>query len=157
LRLIRIWEGEWALCRVETGTSPHSQHELVDEAKRYSPDVIDNSSTKRRGSNTVVATHLLYTGVAQAKFSLAGVGIALSHQLANWMNGFDGRVCLLRWKLLSRSLCLMQVYSPYSSALCPEFVEEISDALRWVKINEPTILLGDFNAYTGYDAGVWRG
>jgi len=36
-------------------------------------------------------------------------------------------------------------------------VEETSDALRKVKINESTILLGDFNAHVGNDAGIWKG
>jgi len=36
-------------------------------------------------------------------------------------------------------------------------VEETNDALRNVKTNESTILLGDFNANLGNDAGVWKG
>jgi len=54
-------------------------------------------------------------------------------------------------------LCLIQVYGPNSNAQYPKFVEEISDALRKVKINESTTLLGDFSAYLGNYAGVWRG
>jgi len=41
---------------------------------------------------------------------------------------------MLRSKLLGRSLCLMQVYGPNSNVLHPDFVEEISDALRKAKL-----------------------
>jgi len=36
-------------------------------------------------------------------------------------------------------------------------VEEIICALRRVKTNESTTILGDFNAHFGNDTGVWRG
>jgi len=35
-----------------------------------------------------------------------------------------------------------------------EFVEEISDALRWVETDDSTIVLGDFSAHVGNDANV---
>jgi len=38
--------------------------------------------------------------------------------------------CMLGLKLLGRSMCLIQVYSPNSTAQYPDFVEETSDALR---------------------------
>jgi len=39
----------------------------------------------------------------------------------------------------------------------PEFVEEISDALRRVKTDEFTTLLSDFNAHIGNDTTVRKG
>jgi len=36
-----------------------------------------------------------------------------------------------------------------------EFMEEISDALQRVKINESTILLGDFNMHIDNNRTVW--
>jgi len=38
----------------------------------------------------------------------------------------------------------------------PEFVEEISDALRKLKPSNSTILLGDFNVHIGNDAGLLK-
>jgi len=67
------------------------------------------------------------------------------------------RVCMLRLKLLSRSLCLIQAYGPNSSALYLKFVEEISCVLRRVKTNKCAILLGDFNPRVGNDADVQYG
>jgi len=51
------------------------EHELVEEAKRYSLDVVGISSTKRRDSNTVDVDNgwkLFYSGVDPAKFAQAG-------------------------------------------------------------------------------------
>jgi len=59
-------------------------------------------------------------------------------------------------KLLDGCLLLIQVYAPHSSALYSEFIKETGEGLRRVKTNEPTIFSGDFNAYVGNDAGVWK-
>ena len=45
----------------------------------------------------------------------------------------------MRLKLFSRSLCLILVYGPNSSALYPEFVEGIVDALRRVKTDKTSM------------------
>jgi len=63
-------------------------------------------------------------------------------------------VCILG--LLDRFLCLTEVYGPSSSPMYLEFVEETSDTLRRVKTDDSNILLGDFSAHVGNDAGVWR-
>jgi len=57
-------------------------------------------------------------------------------------------------KLLDHSLCLVQVYSPNTSARHLEFMRKLVDAVRKVKANESMILLGDFNVHVGNDAGV---
>jgi len=62
------------------------EHELVEEAKRYSPDVVGISSTKRRGCNTVELDDvwkLFYSSVVPAKYTQAGVDILVSTQLAS--------------------------------------------------------------------------
>jgi len=64
---------------------------------------------------------------------------------------------MFRLTLLGRSLCFIQVYGPNANALCLKLVEEISYALRRIKTNESTMLLGDFNTYFGIDAGMWKG
>jgi len=60
-------------------------------------------------------------------------------------------------KVVGRSLCLIQIYGPNTSALYPEFMKKISDSLRGVKTSDSTILLGDFNAHVGNDAAMWKG
>jgi len=57
---------------------------------------------------------------------------------------------MLRLKLLDRYLCLIHVYGLKSSALQPEFVEEINDPLRKVKTNESMILLLGYGRALGY-------
>ena len=64
------------------------------------------------------------------------------------------KVCMLRLKLLCRSLCLMRVYSLNSSA--HTVIPGGNYALRRFKTNESTILLGDFNAHVANDALVWK-
>jgi len=62
-------------------------------------------------------------------FAQAGVSVLGSPQLANCVDEstpLGETVCIL--KLINRSLCLIRVYAPSSSALYPEFVEETSDA-----------------------------
>jgi len=54
-------------------------------------------------------------------------------------------------------MCLIHVYGPKSSALYPEFVEEITDAQQMIKTSESTIHLGDFSAHVKNDAGAWKG
>jgi len=61
---------------------------------------------------------------------------------------------MLRLKLLGHSLYLLQVQGVNAIAMQLEFVEEISDALRWVETNDSTIVLGDFSAHVGNDANV---
>lgn len=82
-------------------------------------------------------------------------------QVSSWVYEFEnerilrgGRVCILG--LLDRFLCLTEVYDPSSSPMYLEFVEETSDTLRRVKTDDSNILLGDFSAHVGNDAGVWR-
>jgi len=90
------------------------ERELVEEAKRLSLDVVAIFSTKRGGSNTMELDDwwkLFYSGVNPAKFAQAVVGILVSPQLANCVDEWiplGVRLCMLRLKLLGRSLCLIQ-------------------------------------------------
>ena len=60
--------------------------ELVEEAKQYHLDIIGVSSTKRRGSGTVVLDggwKLFYSGADPSMSAQAGVGILTSHSLSD--------------------------------------------------------------------------
>ena len=128
-------------------------------AKLYSLGVVDMSLTKRLASKTVELTHdwkLFCSGVESPKFAQVGVGILVSPQLANRVDEWIPlriKVCMLKLKLLRRSLCLIQVYGPHASAPYLEFEQLVSDALLMVKTNKSTILQVEFNAYLGNDAG----
>ena len=82
------------------------KHELVEEAKRYSLDVVGISWIKRRGSHIVELDdewNLFCFCVEPAKFAQAGVGILASPLLANCVNDWippGRRVCMLMLKLL---------------------------------------------------------
>jgi len=62
-----------------------------------------------------------------------------------------GRVRILKLKLTSRYLFLIQVYGSNSLAQCLELVEETR-----MKTNESVILLKGFNAHVGNDADAWE-
>ena len=98
------------------------EQELVEEAKRYHRDIIRVSSTKRRGSGTVDLDggwKLFYCGAYPSMSEQMGVGILTSHRLSDcesdWIS-FGSRVCMLKLKVLDRSLCLLQVYAPNATS-----------------------------------------
>ena len=82
-------------------------------------DVVEISSTKRRGSGTVELNgwcKIFYYGVGAAISAEAGVGLLVSPTMAecvvDWVS-LGGRVCLLELiKLKERSLCILQVHPP---------------------------------------------
>ena len=81
--------------------------ELVEEAKRYHLDIIGVSSTKRRGSGTVDLDggwKLFYSGADPSMSAQADVGILTSPRLSDWIP-LGSRVCMLKLKVLHRSLC----------------------------------------------------
>ena len=67
------------------------------------------------------------------------------------------RVCLLKLKVLDRSLCLLQVYAPDATSEYLAFVHEVNDALFRVSATESTVLMGDFNTHVGKDTDTWKG
>ena len=91
--------------------------ELVEEAKRYHLDIIGVSSTKRRGSGTLDLDggwKLFYSVADPSMSAQAGVGILTSSRLSDYVSDWiplGSRVCMLKLKVLDRSLCLLQVYA----------------------------------------------
>ena len=154
----RLSVGNWNV-RTLTG----KEQELVEEAKRYHLDIVGISSTKRRGSGTVEmggGWKLFYSGVDPTMSAQAGVGILTSPRLADCVDEWipiGGRVCILKVKIKSQSLCFIQVYAPNSTTQYLDFVDEVNDALQRVSSSESTVLLGDFNAHVGTDDVTWKG
>ena len=117
------------------------------------------SSTKRRGSGTVDLDggwKLFYSGADPRMSAQAGVD---SHKppfvrLCVRLDLFGIRICMLKLKVLDRSLCLLQVYAPNAMSEYQAFVDEINDALLRVSPIEPTVLMGDFNVHVGTDRYV---
>ena len=96
--------------------------ELVEEAKRYHLDSIGVSSTKQRGSGTVDVDggwKLFYSGADPSMSAQADVGILTSSRLidceSDWIP-LGSRVCMLKLKVLGRSLSLLQVYAPNATS-----------------------------------------
>ena len=137
--------------------------ELVEEAKRYHLDIIGVFSTKRRGSGTVDLDggwKLFYSGADPSMSAQAGVGILTSPRLSDCVSDWiplGSRVCMLKLKVLDRSLCLLQVYAPNATSEYQTFVDEVNDALLRVSPTESTVLMGDFNAHVGTDTDMWKG
>ena len=103
---------------------------LVEEAKRYHLDIIGVSSTKRRGSGTVVLDggwKLFYSGADPSMSAQAGVGFLtirrLSDCVSDWIS-LGSRVCV-EAQGMDRSLCLLQVYALNASS---EYIR-----LLWMK------------------------
>ena len=88
-----------------------------------------------------------------------GMGILTSPRLSDcesdW-NPLGSRVCMLKLKVLVRSLCLLQVYAPNATSEYQAFLGEVIDALLRVSPTKSTVLMGDFNAYVGTDTDTWK-
>ena len=108
-----LCEGNWNILTL-TG----KDLELVEEAKRYHLDIIGISWTKRRGSETVDLDggwKLFYSGADPSMSAPASVEILTSPRLSDCVSDWiplGSRVCMLKLKVLDRSLCLLQVYAP---------------------------------------------
>ena len=137
--------------------------ELVEEAKQYHLDIVGVSSTKRRGSGTVDLDggwKLFYSGADPSMSAQAGVGILTSPRLSDCVSDWiplGSRICMLKLKVMDRSLCLLQVYAPNATSEYQTFVDEVNDALLRVSPTESTVLMGDFNAHVGTDNETWKG
>ena len=91
--------------------------ELVEETKRYHLDIIGVFSTKRRGPGTVDLDggwKLFYSGADPSMSAQTGVRTFTSPRLSDYESDWillGSRVCMLKLKVLDRSLCLLQVYA----------------------------------------------
>ena len=77
----------------------------------------------------------------------AGVGILTSPRLSDCVSDWiplGSRVCMLKLKVLDRSLCILQIYTPNATSEYQAFVDEVNDALLRVSGTESTVLMGDF-------------
>ena len=134
--------------------------ELVEEAQRYHLDIIKVSSNKRRGSGTVDLDggwKLLYSGAEISMSAQAGVGILTSPRLSDCVSDWiplGSRVCMLKLKILHRSLCL---FAHKAASEYQAFVDEVNDALLQVSPTKCIVLMGDFNAHVGTDTNTWKG
>ena len=88
--------------------------------------------------------------------SQAGVGILTSSWFSDW-TPLGSWVCMLKLKVLDRSLCLLQVYTPNATSEYQAFVDELNDALLRVSPTESIVLTGDFNAHVETDIHTWKG
>jgi len=107
----------------------------VEEAKRYHLDIVEISSTKRRGSETVNLDggwKLFYSGADPSVSAQADVGILTSPRLSlcmlDWIP-LGSPVCMLKLKVKNQSICLLQVYAPNASSEYQAFVDKVNDAL----------------------------
>ena len=103
---------------------------------------------------------LFYYGADPSTSAHAGVGILTSPRLSGCVSDWiplGSRVCMLKLKVLDRSLCLLQVYAPNATSEYQAFVDEVNDALPRVSRTESTILMGDFKAPVGTDTDTWKG
>ena len=94
---------------------------------------------------------LFYSG---ADPRMSAVGILTSSRLSDCVSDWillGSQVCMLKLKILDRSLCLLQVYAPNATSEYQAFVDKVNDALLRVLATESTVLMGDFNAHVGTD------
>ena len=90
----------------------------------------------------------------------AGVGILTNPCLLDCVSDWiplGSRVCMLKLKVLDRSLCLLQVYAPNATSEYQAFVDEVNGAFLRVSATESAVLIGDFNAHVGTDTDTWKG
>ena len=82
------------------------EQELVCEAQQYRLDVVEISSTKRRGSGTVELNggwKIFYSGVNAAMSAQVGVGLLVSLNIAE---------CVVDWVPLGGRVCPLKQRSP---------------------------------------------
>ena len=78
---------------------------------------------------------LFYSGADPSMSAQTGVGILTSPRLSDCMSDcipLRSRVCMLKLKVLDRSLCLLQVYAPNATVATSEqqaCLDEVNDAL----------------------------
>ena len=133
------------------------EQQLVWEGEQYHLDIVGVSSTKCHGSDTVKLNEgykLFYSGVDETMSAQVRVGIFVSPRLAHWVTDWippGGRVCLLKFRLQERSLCILQVYAPNAETQYQLFLDEVGVALQKETSVESIVLIGDFNAHVGTD------
>ncbi|MGH2507006.1 MAG: reverse transcriptase domain-containing protein [Ktedonobacteraceae bacterium] len=138
--------------------------ELVEEAMRYRLDIIGVSETKLRGKGTRDLDHgwkLFYSGLENPLVHAhAGVGILTSPRMAEQViewTPVSERVCVLRLRIGSRGLTLVQIYAPNEEKEYTSFLDEVALTLETVSPTDSLMLIGDFNAHVGNDDRTWRG
>ena len=103
---------------------------------------------------------LFYSGANPSVSAQAGVEILTSSRWSNcasdWMP-LGSRVCMLKLKVLDRSLCLLLVCAPNATSEYQAFADDVNDALLRVSATESTVLMGDFNAHVGTDTDTGKG
>ena len=136
---------------------------MVEEAQQHHHDIVGVCLTKRRGSGTVNLDDrwkLFYSGADPGMSAQAGVGILtiprLSDCVSDWIP-LRSRDCMLKLKVLNRSLCVLQVYAINGTSEYQAFVDEINDALLRVSPTEYRVLSVDFNSDVGTDTDTWKG
>ena len=137
--------------------------ELAEKAKKYHLNIAGAFSAKKRGSRFVNldgGRKLFCSSANPSTYALACVGILASPQLSdcvfNWIPS-RSLVCLLKFKVNDRSLCLLQVYAPFAMSKNQAFVDDANDALRRVASTDSAILSGDFNSRIRTDNETWKG
>ena len=103
---------------------------------------------------------LFYSSADPSISAQADVGILTSPSLSvcvsDWIP-LESGVCVLKLKVLDRSLCLLQVYAPDATSEYQTFVDEVNHALLGISPTEFIVFMGDFNAYVGTHTDSWKG
>ncbi|CAF3797283.1 unnamed protein product [Rotaria sp. Silwood1] len=134
--------------------------ELTEEAKKYQLDILEISSTKRKGKGTLSLNNgwqLFYSGVDLSIHAQAGVAILLHPHLADavleW-KPINERVALIRLQLKKTNLTIIQVYAPNIEADYMTFLDAVLTAMENVPQTDSILLIGDFNAHVENDSQI---
>ena len=149
--------GIWSVTSL-TGKEP----KLVEEAIRYRLDIVGVSSTKRKGSGTLILNkrwQLFYAGADPALHSQAGLGILtnlrLAERVVEWRSSSE-RVVLLRLKLKEKTLTVVQTYAANIELEYVPCLDKVFGVVEGISETEVVVLKGDFNADVGKDAQTWK-
>ena len=135
----------------------------------YDVDVAALSETRLAGEGSLKEVGQGYTffwkGVPEGQPRVHGVGLAIRDSIARSLTelpvGHSERLMSVRLPLArSRHMTIISAYAPTLMAdedTKDQFYSELTLLLQRVSREDRLVLMGDFNARVGADAGVWEG
>ena len=142
----------------------NKENEVIRKMERYNLDILGLSETKVRGNGMreINGTKYVYTGVTEGR-AKGGVGLIVSERWADRLRSWrcvSERCVTIRLRIEGQWISIIQVYAPTDDkdgGIKDAFFEELQGAVDRVPRGDKLIVMGDFNAWVGNKAELWKG